>query len=122
MIDEQLAKRFANHPAILMWHISNEFGGDCHCPLCQEAFRQWLKDRYETIDRLNQCWCTTFWSHIYQSFDQIESPSLVGESAVHGLNLDWKRFVSEKTAEFVRHEIATLRRGGAQQPTTVNLM
>lgn len=122
MINERLAKRFANHPAILMWHISNEFGGDCHCPLCQEAFRQWLKEKYQIIDRLNQCWCTTFWSHLYQSFDQIESPSSIGENAVHGLNLDWKRFVSEKTAEFVRHEIAALRKGGAKQPTTVNLM
>jgi beta-galactosidase len=45
IIDRELSRRFANHPAIIMWHISNEFGGDCHCPLCQEAFRTWLKNR-----------------------------------------------------------------------------
>ena len=32
LVNTELAKRFANHPAILMWHISNEFGGACHCP------------------------------------------------------------------------------------------
>lgn len=122
MINKRLAQHFAEHPAVLMWHISNEFGGECHCSLCQEAFRQWLKNRYETIEELNKCWCTTFWSHTYQSFEQVESPSSIGENAVHALNLDWKRFVGEKTAEFARYEISALRQAGAKQPTTVNLM
>ena len=41
-----LAKRYQNHPALGMWHISNEYGGECHCPLCQEAFRDWLREKY----------------------------------------------------------------------------
>ena len=53
-IDRKLAERFGNHPAVRMWHISNEFGGDCHCPLCQEAFRAWLKKRYQTIENLKR--------------------------------------------------------------------
>lgn len=28
---------------VILWHISNEFGGECHCPLCQEKFREWLE-------------------------------------------------------------------------------
>ena len=39
-IDLRLARRFAGHPAIIGWHISNEFSGECHCELCQQAFRQ----------------------------------------------------------------------------------
>ena len=74
-IDTELAKEFGNHPAVKMWHISNEFGGECHCPLCQDAFRGWLKKKYGTIEALNDSWCTTFWSHNYDSFGQIESPS-----------------------------------------------
>ncbi len=68
-----------------MWHISNEFGGECHCPLCQEAFRNWLKEKYGTIENLNKKWCTTFWSHTYNSFEQIESPSPIGETQLHAL-------------------------------------
>ena len=39
---EQLADRYAQHPALAMWHVGNEFG--CHVPACYcdvsaEAFR-----------------------------------------------------------------------------------
>lgn len=30
-INRLLAERYGHHPALLMWHISNEYGGDCHC-------------------------------------------------------------------------------------------
>ena len=66
---------FKDHPGVIAWHISNEYGGECHCPLCQEAFRGWVKKKYGTLERLNRAWNTGFWSHTYQSFDQVESPS-----------------------------------------------
>ncbi|MEE0880792.1 MAG: beta-galactosidase, partial [Turicibacter sp.] len=52
-INGELAKRFANHPGVILLHLSNEYGGECHCPLCQDAFRNWLKDKYKTLDALN---------------------------------------------------------------------
>ncbi len=122
IINKKLAERFGNHPAVIMWHISNEFGGECHCPLCQEAFRNWLKEKYGTIENLNKKWCTTFWSHTYNSFEQIESPSPIGETQLHALNLDWKRFVTHQTADFIHHEIQAVREGGSELPTTANLM
>ena len=118
----KLAKRFGNHPAVIAWHISNEYGGECHCELCQNEFRNWLKEKYQTIDNLNRAWATTFWSHIYNDFSQIESPSSRGESALHGLNLDWKRFVTDRTVDFAKHEIQAIREAGSFKPTTVNLM
>lgn len=122
IIDQELARRFGSHPGVILWHISNELGGDCHCPLCQEAFRDWLRKRYGTISELNARWCTTFWSHQYQSFDQIESPSSIGESSLHGLNLDWKRFVTDQTVDFTEHEIRSIRETGSDKPSTVNMM
>ena len=38
-MDAALARRYASHPAVILWHISNEFSGDCYCELCQEKFR-----------------------------------------------------------------------------------
>lgn len=122
IINKKLAEEVGNHPGVILWHISNELGGECHCPLCQQAFREWLKAKYQTIENLNRCWWTTFWSHTYNSFEQIESPSKIGETQLHGLNLDWKRFVTYQTADFVRTEIGALREGGSTLPTTVNLM
>lgn len=121
-INRKLAETFRNHPAVIMWHISNEYRDECHCPLCQKAFRVWLKKKYHTIDALNHAWWTTFWSHTYNSFDQIESPSSIGDKGLHGLNLDWKRFVTEQTTDFMCHEITALRDAGAMQPTVVNFM
>ena len=122
IIDKKLAEKFGNHPNVILWHLSNEFSGECHCPLCQEAFRQWVRVKYKTIEELNRRWSTTFWSHTYQSFDQIESPSSIGEGALHALNLDWNRFVTAKTCDFVKNEIEAIREGGSTLPVTTNLM
>lgn len=122
LMNMELAKRFGNHPAVIAWHISNEYGGECHCEMCQEEFRKWLKEKYITIENLNRAWATTFWSHIYNDFSQIESPSSRGESTLHGLNLDWKRFVTDRTVDFAKHEIQAIRDAGSLKPTTVNLM
>ena len=121
-INMELAKRFDHHPAVILWHISNEFGGECHCPLCQQAFRDWLKERYQTIDEVNRRWNTAFWSHTYQSFDQIESPSSIGEGSIQGLALDWRRFTSHQITDFCRAEIQALRDAGAKKPATTNFM
>lgn len=121
-INGLLSQRLGKHPGVILWHVSNEYGGECHCPLCQEAFRNWLREKYGTIENLNDKWCTTFWSHTYQSFDQIESPSSIGETQLHALNLDWKRFVTHQTADFLHHEIQAIREGGSTLPTTANLM
>lgn len=121
-INMELSKRFGAHPGVIAWHISNEYGGECHCPLCQEEFRKWLRKKYKTIETLNFNWATAFWSHIYDSFEQIESPSSRGENTLHGLNLDWKRFVTDRTVDFVRHEITAIRDAGSDKPTTINMM
>ena len=121
-IDRRLGEKFGKHPGVILWHISNEFGGECHCPLCQEKFREWLEKKYGMIENLNSRWCTTFWSHRYQSFSQIESPSSLGENELHALKLDWKRFVTEQTVDFMKAEIAALRETGTEIPVTTNLM
>ncbi|MNO64456.1 Beta-galactosidase BglY [compost metagenome] len=121
-LNEGLAKRYSKHPAVKLWHISNEFGGECHCDLCQEAFRQWLKSKYGTLDKLNAEWWTTFWSHTYSDWSQIESPAPHGENATHGMNLDWRRFVSDQTLDFMQHEIAVVKSFNPELPATTNFM
>ena len=122
IINTKLAERYKDHPALLLWHLSNEYGGDCHCELCREAFREWLKERYETLDRLNQAWWAAFWSHTYTDWAQVEPPSAIGETCVHGLNLDWKRFVTHQTTDFMISETVPLRRITPDVPVTTNFM
>ena len=122
-INEILAKRYKDHPALIMWHISNEYSGECHCELCQEAFRNWLKKKYDNdLEKLNEAWWTGFWSHRFTSWSQIESPSEKGEIYVHGHNLDWKRFVTDQTIDFYKNEISPIRRITPNVPVTSNFM
>ncbi len=122
-MNRKLAERYKDHPALIMWHISNEYGGWCHCDLCQEAFRGWLKNKYDhDLDKLNHAWWTGFWSHRYSSWSQIESPAPHGENQVHGMNLDWQRFVTDQTIDFYQNEIVPLRELTPHIPVTTNFM
>ena len=121
-INAALARRFGRHPAVVGWHISNEFSGDCHCELCQAAFRDFLKKEYGTLDALNRAWWNGFWSHTVTDWAQLHSPSPIGELSVHGLSLAWQRFATHQTADFIRNEVEPLRRLTPQLPVTTNLM
>lgn len=121
-INALLAKRFAHHPGVILWHLSNEYGGECHCPLCQEAFRNWLKQKYQSLEHLNKAWWTTFWSHTYTDWDQIQSPAPHGENMLHGLTLDWKRFVSYQTLDFLKWERDQVKPYTPNLPVTTNMM
>jgi len=117
-----LAERYGKHPALVLWHISNEYGGECHCELCQDAFRGWLQKKYGSLEQLNEAWWTGFWSHRYSDWSQVESPAPHGENAVHGMNLDWKRFVTAQTIDFYQHEIVPIRELTPDIPVTTNFM
>lgn len=122
IINRKLAERYHDHPALLMWHISNEYSGECHCDLCQENFRLWVKNKYQTLEAVNQAWWGPFWSHTVTDWAQIESPSPIGEMQVHGLNLDWRRFVTDQTIDFYEHEIKDIRSLSPNVPITTNFM
>lgn len=123
VIDRKLAERFGRHPGLLMWHVSNELGGECFCPICTQRFRDYLSDKFDhDIEKLNQAWWTAFWSHRYNSFDQIEPPFENGERSIMGLNLEWKRFTTFSMNDFMRSEIAVLKEVTPNIPVTANFM
>lgn len=120
-INTRLAEEFGTHPAVVGWHISNEYGGECHCDACQAAFRTFLKEKYGTLEHLNHEWWTGFWAKTYTDWNQIHSPGELGETAVHGLTVDWKRFVTSQTLDFMREEIKPIRTICPSLPVTTNM-
>ena len=124
IINEKLAERYGNHPALIGWHLNNEYRAhDCFCPQCRREFIEWVRNKYgNDLDRLNHEWWTPFWSHRYQSFEQIEPPNpQIGETSVTGLSLDWRRFVSESVIDFVKMESDCIRKY-SNAPITTNCM
>lgn len=122
IIDSKLSERYGKHPAVIMWHIGNEFSGECHCEICRAKFREWLKVKYHnSIDELNHEWWGAFWSHIYTDWSQIDSPSAIGENGVHAQWLDWRRFVTDTTIDFFENEVSAVRKY-SDLPVTTNFM
>ena len=120
-INEMLALRFKDNPAIIAWHVSNEYGGECYCELCAGAFREFLKRRYNNdLDKLNFEWWNSFWSHTYTDWSQIEPPSRIGETSSNALTINWRRFVTYQTLDFYKNEIEPLKRIMPNTPVTTN--
>ena len=77
---EKIAERYSNNPHIAVWHVNNEYGGNCYCENCQNAFRTWLKSKYQTLDNLNEAWNMNVWSHTIHDWDQIVVPNELGDA------------------------------------------
>ena len=122
---EALATRYAQHPALAAWHISNELG--CHNVYdysedAARAFRVWLRARYATVDALNHAWGTAFWSQHYSDWEQILPPRLAASHPNPTQQLDFKRFSSDALRDHLRAERDLLRRITPQVPVTTNFM
>ncbi len=128
-LSRRLAERYRDHPALLLWHVSNEYTGGagdngepCICERCAARFRDWLRARYGSLDELNRRWSTAFWSHTYTNWAQVEPPSLFGERSVQGLALDYRRFMSDMQLECYQGEAEALRAVTPGVPITTNMM
>jgi beta-galactosidase len=127
-----LAERYGQDPRIAAWQIDNELGGRCFCARCAEAFQDWLRDRYGSLDNLNESWGTAFWSQTYSSWRQIPLPEagpvplpdgFLPYSPNPGLALDYRRFAAESFVRYQGLQIRVLReRCAPEQRITHNLM
>ncbi len=120
-----MAERYGSHPAVRMWHVSNEYGDElsrCWCEESARAFREWLRRRYGTIEALNDAWGTAFWSQRYADFGQIEPPRATTGPANPAQRLDFERFSSDALRELFVAEAAVLREVTPGIPVTTNFM
>lgn len=127
-IASKLAERYQDHPAVLVWHVSNEYGGECYCDNCERAFRVWLKQRYQNLDTLNKAWNTAFWGHTFYDWDEIVLPSNLSEewgerrTNFQGISLDYSRFNSDSMLACYKMEYDAIKRYIPDSVVTTNLM
>ena len=120
----RIAVRYHNHPALQMWHINNEYGchvSECYCDQCSIAFREWLRRKYHSLDRLNESWSTSFWSQSYTSWDDILPPRNTPAQNNPGQVLDYQHFMSDSFLSLFLLEADTLREY-SDSPITTNFM
>ncbi|MBS2963212.1 beta-galactosidase [Actinocrinis puniceicyclus] len=128
-IADRLAARYAAHPAVVMWHVHNEYGAptaECYCPVSAAAFREWLRGRYGSLDALNAAWTTAFWGQQYSDWSQIDAPRRAPMADVNPAHrLDFRRFTSDSLLELYAAERDAVRArtqaaGRAEVPITTN--
>ncbi|GHH67162.1 beta-galactosidase [Streptosporangium violaceochromogenes] len=120
-----MAERYREHPALAMWHISNEYADhtlECFCEESARHFRRWLSARHGSIDGLNAAWGTSCWGQHYTSYDQVNPPRKAPGPVNPAQVLDWRRFCSDALLECFELEKAVLREVTPDIPVTTNFM
>ncbi|XHR27103.1 MAG: beta-galactosidase [Chthoniobacteraceae bacterium] len=124
-LTRQLAQHYQHHPAVVMWHINNEYGchvAACFCDRCAAAFRGWLKVRYATLDVLNEAWGTAFWSQWYGDWEEIFPPRKTPTMANPAQQIDYKHFYSDSVLALYRREYDIIKEHTPNLPVTTNFM
>ncbi|WP_432488621.1 beta-galactosidase [Kineococcus sp. SYSU DK018] len=121
-IVQRLAERYGSHPALLAWHVHNEYGTLDWGEHAAAAFRRWLQRRYGTLTELNRAWYTSFWSQRYGDWEDVLPPRATQYLANPAQVLDFKRFSSDEMLQALREQRDVIRATGSAAPVTTNFM
>ena len=123
-IADALATRYAQHPAVVLWHVHNEYGapvGEDYSPASVAAFRGWLQEKYATLDALNVAWGTAFWGQHYTAWEHIGAPAISASVVNPAQRLDFARFTDHQLRECFIAERDAIR-AHSDKPITTNFM
>lgn len=121
-ITHALAERYSSHPALAMWHVSNEYGPAAYTHASASAFRAWLQHKYSDLDTLNDAWYARFWSQCYSSWDQVCPPEMPRSWSNPARRLDFLRFISDALLACFTAERDILRSYRDDIPVLTNFM
>ncbi|MCR2816997.1 beta-galactosidase [Microbacterium jiangjiandongii] len=123
-IATELAKRYGQHPAVVLWHVHNEFGvpvGEDYSPHAVREWRLWLQRRYGSLDALNKAWGTAFWGQHYTDWEHVGAPAAAPSTVNPAQRLDYARFTDHQLrACFIAERDAI--RAHSDRPVTTNFM
>lgn len=113
-IVKKIAVAYSGHPSIVGWQIDNELNCETNEFYSESdtlAFRKYLKNKFGTLETLNEALGTTFWNQTYTSWKEIFVPrSTIRDTQNPHLLLEYKRFVSFSALNFARLQAEILRK------------
>lgn len=123
-ITTELAQRYGTHPAVVGWHVHNEYGAPVmfdYSVHAQRAFREWLRERHGSLDALNAAWGTAFWGQHYADWEHVQVPAAAPTSVNPAQQLDFARFSDAALRACFVAERDAIREHSAA-PVTTNFM
>ncbi|MFC4438996.1 MULTISPECIES: beta-galactosidase [Natrialbaceae] len=122
----ELTDRYADNPHVAGWQTDNEFGCHrtvrCYCDDCAAAFREWLAEKYGSVEALNEAWGNTFWSQRYASFEEVDPPGPTPADHHPSRLLEYARFASDSVVDYNRLQVDLLREANPEWFVTHNFM
>lgn len=113
-IVEKSASHYASNKCIIGWQIDNEFNcenSEFYSESDTKAFREFLINKYKTLDVLNEAWGTVFWNQTYTAWDEIYVPRTTNGYAFNPhMKLDYKRFISDSVLKFAKMQSDILKK------------
>lgn len=121
----ELARAMAGSPSVIGWQIDNGVGAhDSEAAFNEETRRDWvawLRQKYETVERLNELLGLRFWGQVVGAFEDVPMPMDAPAPHNPALILDWRRFCSDTLVAFVRMQAEILHEITPHAPVTHNL-
>src|SRR6185312_6188500 len=89
-IIRKIIARYADHPAVIGYQVDNEPGMNLpHNESTFQAFIDWLRKRYGTVERLNEEWGLVYWSHRIAEWSELWRPA---GNRMPQYQIEWRRF------------------------------
>ena len=119
-ITAKMGEHYANDPRIMAWQIDNEIGHPfCFCDRCKALFQQYMKDKFGTVENMNNTLDFHFWGQTVQRFDQLPMPTEFTHSSLWTY---YHRFYSDSVIKCFGTQADILRKKGVTAPITTNSM
>ena len=112
-IVEAMVLAFKDCKNVVGWQLDNEFNchrSECYSDADDEAFRKWLKNKYGTIEKLNDCWGNRFWSLEFNNFEQIECPKKTTTSRNPSWVTDFYLFTADSVNNYASVQTKIIRK------------
>jgi beta-galactosidase len=106
-ITRKVVGRYADHPAVIGYQVDNEPGIELfHNRGAFEGFVDRLREKYGSVDTLNERWGLVYWSHRIGRWDELWTPD---GNTVPSYDLAWRSYQSDLTTEFIAEQAAIVR-------------
>lgn len=109
-IAEKMAEEFGKDENVIGWQIDNEIypHQPCLCEHCLKNFHDLLRNKYGTVENLNEAWNLHLWGQGYESIDAIPAPYTTWHNP--HIKLDWQLSMVKNHTDFVHAQAEVIRK------------